>query len=583
MGSFTNGSPNIQPVGTPFSNFSHNSNVASVQHSPVTSFVVPGSAEPLKIVSSPNLSHSGGFEFSQSSNPGQDGSQTREISTVYLPPIRYRYDSATGALVQLSGPSSTNPQVKSPESSAPPSFSHLNLPAVSYTSTGQENPLSQHQNLFNQNSNVFGSPQATMNYGYRMPNFNTQAYPQPLPQTFVQPGPQAQSFMNPQFENNSFPNYSGFQNQFGQGQGPQAFSNQQFKGPVPGFSNQRFQQPAPATGPGPLPQSFGNLPTFGNQMAYEGAQRGGNLNKYNENLYMDTPRARYEAAVKDYYDRMNGNFHNYNQPLESPNGLAQAFSTFENVASKFFSGTDAFVSDFKDAAFKILNPNSSDYLKAAVFKLQRLENVPVNPNSVSKLSFNVVAYFDPKTENYDVHKSEKQWALPTEKIGLVDCDLKGETLKVPWRGEEFIFLKILENVGPNRFVLGRLQLKLDTLVTGHPLKVTVIGDDGQQKGNAILEFAVGAVSMEEFNQMKTRKFMNASYRRNNEENSKNNTMPGYDAMLEQKNLLESERYGWPRTRLANKGQRLSKQNDDLMPPLKYLVSWCCNITDHDLR
>ncbi|XP_954486.1 uncharacterized protein TA19575 [Theileria annulata] len=547
-------SPDVQGVNTPLSGLSH-SPLSARHQSPVTSYVVP-STSPVKVVSSPNLSKNGGHGFSQPVGVLPQNSQdTREISTVYLPPIRYRYDNATGTLVQVSGQSpnanfSASSSVQSPSGQFPPNFSP---PLTSFSPTFEgnlshflnTNPLNQNNQLNFQNQqnqmngqkgvNSFwnqpmGGPnrlQTPTNQVYKFTNFSPQNFNKPVQPQFNQP--------NGTHFSNFQPNVTQFD--------PGVFNNAQFGGtqfkPFYQNSPQFNQQP-----PGPVYQPpngfYGNfnqsVPTFGSAQNSGNTRTvgGGNFHRYGNHLYMDTPRARYEAAVKDYYNRINNynnypnygdynpnfggfnpnfngfnpNFNNqgytpnnFNGPDTSPGGFSKAFSRFENVATKFFSNTDSLVSDLRDAAFKIFNPNSPDYMRAAVFKLQRLENVPVNPNSVSKLTFSVVAYFDVDTENYNIHKSEQQWALPTETQGIVDCDLKGETIKIPWKGEEFVFLKILEHVRNNRFVLGRLQLKLDTLVTGHPLKVTIIGDDGKNKGSAILEFAVGAVSLDEFNQM----------------------------------------------------------------------------------
>ncbi|EAN33483.1 hypothetical protein TpMuguga_01g00239 [Theileria parva strain Muguga] len=550
-------SPNVQGVSTPLSGLSH-SPLSARQQSPVTSYVVPGGS-PVKVVSSPNVSKSVGSGFSQTSGVlPQNSQETREISTVYLPPIRYRYDNVTGTLVQVSDqsqnanfPSGSN--VQSPSGPFPPNFSP---PLSSFSPTFNSNlshflnsnPLNQ-TNQFNfQNQLNQMNGQKGMNSFLNQPMGGPNRVPTPRNEAFKFPNFSPPNFNKPvqtQFSQPSGPQFNSFQPSGSQFD-PGLFNNSQFSGAQfkPPFQNSpQFNQPAGPQFNQPPSGLFGNynhsVPTFGNVQNPLNTRTpgGGNFHRYGNHLYMDTPRARYEAAVKDYYDRMNNynsyptfggynpnpggfnpnlngfnpNFNsqgyngftpnNFNGTENSPIGFSKAFSKFEDVATKLFTNSDSLVSDIKNAAFKIFNANSPDYMRAVVFKLDRLENVPVNPNSVSKLTFSVVAYFDVDTENYNIHKSEQQWALPTETQGLVNCDLKGESIKIPWKGEEFVFLKILEHVGYNRFVLGRLQLKLDTLVTGHPLKVTIIGDDGKNKGSAILEFGIGAVSLEEFNQM----------------------------------------------------------------------------------
>lgn len=557
-------SPVIQAVHSPVVNASPTPRAHFELHSPVAqspvSFSLAGTVGLNKSTDVQNVVGLKAVDYTSNTLP--DLQHTREIPTVYLPPIQYRYNPATGKLTQVGGhPVGDN-------TTPPPTIPGQFIPTLS-AQYGQGV-----QSSFAPTSNV----QFVQNTLPHYPSaYQTQVQYKPAPVQYVsttqtQSG-QPQPGLN--FGHNDFYNISQIPTVYepfrvgGYNATPSPLQFNQFPAshtqPVTGTLGGGFSETTDAS-------KFVGSPVHG---------------------YKDFPGVSYASAVHEYNERAksaNGGFGNDRTTgsarLKNPGEfISKAFSNFENAAAKVFAVPDSFnASGLKDTAFSMLHPNSSNFSRAATFKLQRLENVPVNPLNTSKVAFGVVAYFDVRTENYNVHKSNLHWGVPSKISGLVNCNFLGENIKIPWNGEEFVFLKIVEQIGQATSVLGRLQLKLASLVSGHPLRVPIIGDDGHNKGNAILEFSMGTVSAAEQRKFNEEAHRVSSYMQEWEERSKCNRMPDYATALKEKQQFEEGKCDvpgeYPRERRA--GANLRENELQIPKAIDHLIRWCCDITDRDL-
>ncbi|AFZ80362.1 hypothetical protein BEWA_032150 [Theileria equi strain WA] len=564
-------SPIIRTVNSPVANGSQTPITHFDVHSPVaqspTSYSLAGAIEVNKPAGVQNMAGLNTVDYT--SGALSDFQQTREIPTVYLPPIQYRYDPATGKLIQV-GDNQAGVATAPPPSIPGQYVSGL---AAQYGQTVQPQFVPSNAQNVETKYSTTQMPQvqyrpASVQYGaapqtrYVATTVQTEQ-PQPIP-NLGQTDFSHISQIPTVYETFNAGGYNG---------APQA------NVPFSQLSARHTQPVAGAFGQ----QAFGGFSDTTEASRFAGSPTNG---------YRNDPGARFvpEAQQNERARSATSGFgnapHGATGSARVVNSVAsKAFSNFEDTAARIFSAPDSFsASNIRDAAFGMLHPNSSNFARAATFKLQRLENVPVNPLNTSKVAFGVVAYFDVNTENYNVYKSNLHWGLPSKISGLVNCNFMSEIVKIPWRGEEFVYLKILEQVGQSTCVLGRLQLKLATLVSGHPLRIPIIGDDGNNKGNAILEFSVGSISVSENRRFNEEANRVAAFVQEREERSKCNRMPDYATALQERQQFEAGRYDdlGQSSRTRRVGPNLHEHELQIPKALDQLVRWCCDITDRDL-
>ncbi|KAK2197216.1 hypothetical protein BdWA1_000215 [Babesia duncani] len=230
--------------------------------------------------------------------------------------------------------------------------------------------------------------------------------------------------------------------------------------------------------------------------------------------------------------------HNQEQILKGgAQTFAQACNSAVNVAQQVSRMGDLLDPSIAMNHFQaLLHPASLKYQQAAVFKFERLESVPIKSHTGLKIGYRMVIYLDPASEHFSNFTTGYAFAIPTLNSSTVDCDMMGQTVKVPFNGQEFVYIKLIENFGQMQSIVGRLKLHIGSLVPGHPLRVAIIGDDGMKKGNAIFEFSMGHVSLEQLRQsMQANPRALESMRL--EQQARTNRMPDYDEAL-----ARSQRY-----------------------------------------
>ncbi|CDR95831.1 hypothetical protein, conserved [Babesia bigemina] len=274
-----------------------------------------------------------------------------------------------------------------------------------------------------------------------------------------------------------------------------------------------------------------------------------------------------------------------------PASAAQAFATsmgrtYNAAAGVFRSFDDMAANPAVTGMQRMLHPVATDFVKAAVFKLQRLENVPASTNSVNKVAYSLVAYFDPTTENYGAYRSRPRWGIPNDRPNSANCDLRGDVIKIPWQGEIYVFLKVLEHVNQIETVVGRMKLHIESLVRQHPLRVNIISDDNHLAGSAILEFSVGHMSHDELRDAQDEALRVATSRRQMDYQYRANRMPEYEASLQQHRQTQRDRaaaeYRNSPAGYRERARPMALGEVQVPAALNHFVRWCCDITDSDL-
>ncbi|GFE53710.1 hypothetical protein BaOVIS_011140 [Babesia ovis] len=281
------------------------------------------------------------------------------------------------------------------------------------------------------------------------------------------------------------------------------------------------------------------------------------------------------------------------RPLQQmdPPATSQVFAnsmtrTYNAAARVFRSFDDMSAGDMVRGVQRVMHSTATDFVKAAVFRLRRLEDVPIPAGSPNRVSYSLVAYFDTATENYGVYHSHPRCAHQGSGAHLANCDLDGEVVKIPWQGEPYVFVKVVEHVNQMETVVGRLKLHVESLVRDHPLRVNIISDRNNICGSVIFEFGVGHMSYEEMRDAQDKALRAASERRTMDYQYRSNNVPDYDTSLRQHRQYQRDRAAaeYQRENPPYRGRSYTPATGEVRIPaaLNHFVRWCCDITDSEL-
>ncbi|ANQ09666.1 Uncharacterized protein PCOAH_00038740 [Plasmodium coatneyi] len=180
----------------------------------------------------------------------------------------------------------------------------------------------------------------------------------------------------------------------------------------------------------------------------------------------------------------------------------------------------------------------------AILCLQRLEEIPTPFLNLKDIKYSVSVYFNSYDDILEKYQSQFYSCKLNESNTYADCDLKNEIIKLPFNNEEFIYLKVIETSVYKTEVTGRLQLKVKSLSQEYPLRIPIIGDDGNSKGFLIMNF-----------------FITSSY---------------YDL---KNDLLITDQASFPS---RAKSTRIRRKNNGFHF-FENFTKWCCEITDHHMN
>ncbi|KJP88221.1 hypothetical protein AK88_02168 [Plasmodium fragile] len=180
----------------------------------------------------------------------------------------------------------------------------------------------------------------------------------------------------------------------------------------------------------------------------------------------------------------------------------------------------------------------------AILCLQKLEEIPTPFLNLRDIKYSVSVYFNTYDDILEKYQSQFYSCKLNESNTYADCDLKNEIIKLPFNNEEFIYLKVIETSVYKTEVTGRLQLKVKSLSQEYPLRIPIIGDDGNSKGFLIMNF-----------------FITSSY---------------YDV---KNDLLITDQSSLPK---RPKSTRIRRKNNGFHF-FENFTKWCCEITDHHMN
>ncbi|CAA9990760.1 conserved Plasmodium protein, unknown function [Plasmodium knowlesi strain H] len=180
----------------------------------------------------------------------------------------------------------------------------------------------------------------------------------------------------------------------------------------------------------------------------------------------------------------------------------------------------------------------------AILCLQRLEEIPTPFLNFKDIKYSVSVYFNSYDDILEKYQSQFYSCKLNESNTYADCDLKNEIIKLPFNNEEFIYLKVIETSMYKTEVTGRLQLKVKSLSQEYPLRIPIIGDDGNSKGFLIMNF-----------------FITSSF---------------YDL---KNDLLITDQSSLPS---RPKSTRIRRKNNGFHF-FENFTKWCCEITDHHMN
>ncbi|KAK1442094.1 hypothetical protein BgAZ_401240 [Babesia gibsoni] len=475
------------------------------------------------------------------------GTAISQLPTLYLPPIHYTYDRATGKLVQI-GQGGKGPM----------------LSPTMPTTTNLGNNVTYAPGAFSQNAETKTTVQ---------PQYVTSASPQ-LTQTLGQPCTQYISQMPRTVDATTD----------GNGAMPQ----------VPlydmPYQTKTYVRSVPSTGR-VVPGMTSYRTQYVSNGAYavpQGMVLDGAQHVRTQNMGLVT-QPTFDGTTSMYVHPPQGVAHpeGARHVPAGVNAFATSMqNTYDKAASVFRSFDNMSVGSVAESIKNVLHPGSAEFSKAAIFRLQRLENVPINNNLGTKVAYNLVAYFDPESEQYGVYKSPKRWALPGDRENLACCDLQGDIIKIPWNGEQYVYLKVVENINQLETVVGRLKLHLESLVRQHPLRVNIISDANVLCGSVILEFNLGHMTQQEVRDKQDETLRSAEMRRTMEHQFRSNRMPDYDTYLKQHKFMQRNEMAAeyaPAKQLPKQRPAPPSIGDVQIPAaLNHFVRWCCDITDSDL-
>ncbi|ORM39706.1 uncharacterized protein BXIN_0105 [Babesia sp. Xinjiang] len=435
-----------------------------------------------------------------------DISGVSQLPTVYLPPIHYTYDRDTGKLIQMTQGNgknigsvpiprttvlnnnavSTSATVPNVVKSAPLNTTHLVSPAppANQPYTAHTSQISRNIGAPNVQRIVPESAQ-TQVLGAQYPPVSTSVTPPPPTVSMGMSNPVQQ--MMPGGYGSSYVTY----NNVGQPMGVYA-----------------------------APPQWQSAPGFGGQTTFDtAAMPYPNVAPQQVDPYTASPT---EGASTQTFA---------NSLLRTYNGAARVCRSFDDMSA------GAMVNGVQ----RMLHPVASDFVKAAVFRFRRLEDVPVLAPTPNRVSYSLVAYFDPATENYGVYHSSLHHAHPGYGPQIAQCDLDGDVVKIPWQGEPYVFVKIVEHINQMETVVGRLKLHMESMVRNHPLRVNIISDKNCLSGNVIFEFNVGHMSYEELRDAQDNALKAATERRKMDYQYRSNTVPDYDTYVKQHRQYQRDR------------------------------------------
>ncbi|CAD52297.1 hypothetical protein C923_04475, partial [Plasmodium falciparum UGT5.1] len=273
----------------------------------------------------------------------------------------------------------------------------------------------------------------------------------------------------------------------------------------------------------------------------------------NNNVHLINPQYMMENYHSDLYHNLHNvpfnpqmymnNFHNNennnnnNVPLDIYHNESFPKNTHEldNREKKF--------SKLKQINMNKNNLPNMDQLQAIVC-LQKLEEIPSPFLNISEIKYSVSAYFNSYDDIIEKYQSKFYNCKLNQSISsYADCDLQNEIISLPFNNEEFIYLKVIESSIYKTEVIGRLQLKVKSLSQEYPLRIPIIGDDGNSKGFLIMNFLI-----------------TSSYY-----NLKND-------ILTDKSTLTNK----------TKSARLRRRNQGFHF-FENFTKWCCEITDHNIN
>ncbi|GAW83360.1 hypothetical protein, conserved [Plasmodium gonderi] len=185
----------------------------------------------------------------------------------------------------------------------------------------------------------------------------------------------------------------------------------------------------------------------------------------------------------------------------------------------------------------------SDQLQAIVC-LQKLEEIPTPFLNLNDIKYAVSVYFNSYDDILEKYRSKFYNCKLNESNTYANCDLKNEIINLPFNNEEFIYLKVIESSVYKTEITGRLQLKVKSLSQEYPLRIPIIGDDGNSKGYLIMNF-----------------FVTSSY---------------YDV---KNDTLITDRSSLPN---RTKSTRIRRKNNGFHF-FENFTKWCCEITDHHIN
>ncbi|CDU20508.1 conserved protein, unknown function [Plasmodium yoelii] len=183
-----------------------------------------------------------------------------------------------------------------------------------------------------------------------------------------------------------------------------------------------------------------------------------------------------------------------------------------------------------------------DQLQAIVC-LQKLEEIPVPFLNINDIKYSINVYFNSYDDILQKYQSKFYNCKLNESDNYADCDFQNEIISLPFNNEEFIYLKVIETSAYKTEITGRLQLKVKSLSQEYPLRIPVIGDDGNSKGFLIMNF-----------------FVTSSYHY-----IKN------DMLIDRESLPNK-----------TKSTRIRRKNGGFHF-FENFTKWCCEITDHHMN
>ncbi|SCM24616.1 conserved Plasmodium protein, unknown function [Plasmodium chabaudi adami] len=191
----------------------------------------------------------------------------------------------------------------------------------------------------------------------------------------------------------------------------------------------------------------------------------------------------------------------------------------------------------------IHNHNKNIDQLQAIVCLQKLEEIPVPFLNVNDVKYSINVYFNSYDDILQKYQSKFYNCKPNESDNYADCDFQNEIISLPFNNEEFIYLKVIETSAYKTEITGRLQLKVKSLSQEYPLRIPVIGDDGNSKGFLIMNF-----------------FVTSSYHY-----IKN------DMLIDRESLPNK-----------TKSTRIRRKNGGFHF-FENFTKWCCEITDHHMN